>query len=706
LITNSNFEDGLAGWNTSQGQAVYVVDSTIVHSGCCSVKRNETNAASFGRLYQDVSGIASPGQQYQIGGWIRTNNLTGQAVIALDYVGTGGISPSDGHAQEIGKVTGTQDWTYFQSDAFTLPSMPADAQALWFLFDFNGTGTAWWADVSLVCVFCPAPPAPVITSVTGVSIQTNAQIVIQGSGFGTTPPQLSHHTDGSVNTVESARTPSIDISDFCQGICAGTDSKGWEAGHTGLFDTSPGVPWCAELYCGNAIGVFLSSWSDNRIVINGFSALLGPGTYAGGVCSGSTIYTICPGDNMKIRIWGPNYGPVTSFSFLVPNPPNGLQAIPGTFLSQSVSGDNWNSSNPNICAQSTNASQCEASEVVLSGTPGLHLLGSKGSVLPFVGRAEDFGVTLATCQPAFGSVSIVKSGLGVVASCFDQALVVSGKVSGNVNLTVKVELPVEVAGPSCNLVSAQVFAISKHKLVSLGKLLPPTAFETSGSSVICTTTITEDASFIATSAKNAAPKTPFAVVIHEPTTIMCKVSPTVVGSVALCRATVSGNSPTGTVEWFVSGSGHFSPSTCSLSSQGFCQVEYGPTSAASPVPLTASYSGDSRNARSSGIFPLAVKTKVTKTSVSCKPSSLSAASGALFTCTAVVKGYVPTGVVSWTQSGRGTVRFTSDSCTLITGQCSVTVAPGSAGAVKVTATYSGDQNNQGSIHVVRVSVTG
>jgi hypothetical protein len=76
-------------------------------------------------------------------------------VIALDYVNSDGWTPEYGYVKEIGYVTGTQNWDFFQSDVFSLPPMPSDAEALWFLFDFSaGSGTAWWDDVSLVCVSC------------------------------------------------------------------------------------------------------------------------------------------------------------------------------------------------------------------------------------------------------------------------------------------------------------------------------------------------------------------------------------------------------------------------------------------------------------------------------------------------------------------------------------------------------------------------
>jgi len=156
LVENPRFEDELEHWSISEGTATYTADDSTLRSGLCSAKGIELNEGSLGRLYQDVTGLVSAGGKYKISGWIKTQNVVGWVVIALDYVASSGWTPGDGYVREIGYVTGTQDWTYYESDVFTLPPMPGDASAVWFLFDFNaGKGTAWWDDVSLMEV---APP--------------------------------------------------------------------------------------------------------------------------------------------------------------------------------------------------------------------------------------------------------------------------------------------------------------------------------------------------------------------------------------------------------------------------------------------------------------------------------------------------------------------------------------------------------------------
>ncbi len=151
LVMNSDFELGLEYWSNTGDSATYLGDSQYPHGGLYCAKGIEVHEWNLGRLYQDVTYKLEPGKQYRISGWIRTEDVEGSVVIGLDYVGEAGWTPGGGYVKEIGHVTGTTDWTYYESDVFTLPQMPSDAVALWFLFDFNsGKGTAWWDDVKLL----------------------------------------------------------------------------------------------------------------------------------------------------------------------------------------------------------------------------------------------------------------------------------------------------------------------------------------------------------------------------------------------------------------------------------------------------------------------------------------------------------------------------------------------------------------------------
>jgi hypothetical protein len=189
LLQNPGFEDSLSGWTTSVGTAVYTDDPTTSNSGCCSVRGIEINTGSLGTLYQDVTAVTSPEDQYQISGWIKTSDVVtiptgGGAAIGLSYVVSGGYTPADGGVKSIGFVSGTQDWTFFQSDVFTLPSMPSDASALYFSIDFSvAAGTAWWDNLSLVCVSC-APPGTGSLAITmgGLPSSLSAEVSVTGPG--------------------------------------------------------------------------------------------------------------------------------------------------------------------------------------------------------------------------------------------------------------------------------------------------------------------------------------------------------------------------------------------------------------------------------------------------------------------------------------------------------------------------------------------
>jgi hypothetical protein len=104
------------------------------------------------------------------------------------------------------------------------------------------------------------------------------------------------------------------------------------------------------------------------------------------------------------------------------------------------------------------------------------------------------------------------------------------------------------------------------------------------------------------------------VVIPTTTTVNCNPSTVIIGSSSTCTATLSGSSPTGAVIWSDGGAGGtFSSSgSCTLSpsttSSSTCGVTYTPPASPGSVTITASYSGDSSHAASSGTSALAVET--------------------------------------------------------------------------------------------------
>lgn len=182
----------------------------------------------------------------------------------------------------------------------------------------------------------------------------------------------------------------------------------------------------------------------------------------------------------------------------------------------------------------------------------------------------------------------------------------------------------------------------------------------------------------------------------------CTKSSVVVGSPTTCKATVTGTGgpPTGTITWSTNGLGKLSKTSCTLS-MGSCSVKYTPTSLTygnslwgARVMVTADYSGDTINPSSYVVYTLLVTMKPSKTSISCQVGL--AEKGSDLTCTAVVKGYLPSGTVRWTRTGTGSISFQSNTCTLVKGRCSVTLSGMESGAVTIQAAYEGDMNNVGS----------
>lgn len=100
-----------------------------------------------------------------------------------------------------------------------------------------------------------------------------------------------------------------------------------------------------------------------------------------------------------------------------------------------------------------------------------------------------------------------------------------------------------------------------------------------------------------------------------------------------------------------------------------------------------------------------VKSVLSKTTVSCSPTSVPEASSKTITCKAKVTGYSPTGTVTWSQSGTGSVSFVATTCTLSKDSCSVTMTASTGGHVIITATYSGDPNNHGSSRTAKLTIT-
>ncbi len=189
-----------------------------------------------------------------------------------------------------------------------------------------------------------------------------------------------------------------------------------------------------------------------------------------------------------------------------------------------------------------------------------------------------------------------------------------------------------------------------------------------------------------------------AILPSTTTSVSCNHSSVTVGKTTVkCTATVTGASPTGYVSWMSSAAGTFtSAGSCKVSRHGTCTISYSTAAVSASNTISAAYTGDLNNLPSVGTAAIAVTIRAPTVSVSCSPGSV--ATGSSATCTAVVTGFSPTGTVSFTQSGVGSVTFTTASCTLgvvahNSARCSVTVTGATAGGVKISGAYNGDSNN-------------
>ncbi len=138
----------------------------------------------------------------------------------------------------------------------------------------------------------PMPDStPTITSVSPITAFNRQTIIITGSGFGNTPPQLQPVGDGSVDTYAcSVSTPSIAVRDNSGG------THNWAAGRE----------TCSNF---DAIGIYLRSWSDTKIVLGGLGTALST--------NGQGSWNIAVGDSVAIALFGPNNATEVDYALTV-----------------------------------------------------------------------------------------------------------------------------------------------------------------------------------------------------------------------------------------------------------------------------------------------------------------------------------------------------------------------------------------------------
>lgn len=190
-------------------------------------------------------------------------------------------------------------------------------------------------------------------------------------------------------------------------------------------------------------------------------------------------------------------------------------------------------------------------------------------------------------------------------------------------------------------------------------------------------------------------------------TVTCNPSSAAVGTKVACAATVLDTSagaplsPTGDFAFYVTvGSSTSNPATCHLvfvnnsaASCGFSFTQ--PSSGQTSEEIWGMYTSDHNHRESTAPgFNLQTKALASRTSLTCNANSVPV--GSLLDCTATVSSVgagsqvEPTGSVSFASTNRGS--FSTSSCTLSSGSCTVVFTPyaGSEGSATITASYTGD----------------
>ena len=142
LVINPGFEDGIGSpwWNNSPTHCFS--DSQVFHSGNKSLRITVTDPETYVLVGQSVP--VTPGEFYDIGTWIKTENVTSAgAHICIEWYGPSGWLGGEWSAR---KVTGTEDWQYTGVACVKIPEEATSASVLLCLIE-GSTGTAWFDDV-------------------------------------------------------------------------------------------------------------------------------------------------------------------------------------------------------------------------------------------------------------------------------------------------------------------------------------------------------------------------------------------------------------------------------------------------------------------------------------------------------------------------------------------------------------------------------
>jgi hypothetical protein len=150
LLKNPRFENGTEGWKFEAWYdkvAKAVKDPSISHLGHPSVRFDQPKPTDSS-LNQAVT--LKPETRYRLSGWIKTNNVVKPAIEKQRPGEEGASLTIMGGYEKTPSVIGTKDWTYVSLDFVTKAKTDYKIGCRLGHYGKLVTGTAWFADVSLV----------------------------------------------------------------------------------------------------------------------------------------------------------------------------------------------------------------------------------------------------------------------------------------------------------------------------------------------------------------------------------------------------------------------------------------------------------------------------------------------------------------------------------------------------------------------------
>jgi hypothetical protein len=158
--TNNTFETQFGGtdWQYAWWKSSYdcTMDAEIGHDGAGSVKIEKATGGEASWYTEGVWGFPYSfddvqGKTYRVSGYIKTENVVGEAYIAnIQYQHA---TPDDNTVTRSESVTGTSDWTYVTFTFTAQERQTADGKTQrcidHFFLTLNGTGKVWFDDVKI-----------------------------------------------------------------------------------------------------------------------------------------------------------------------------------------------------------------------------------------------------------------------------------------------------------------------------------------------------------------------------------------------------------------------------------------------------------------------------------------------------------------------------------------------------------------------------